>query len=775
MNPRMEFREENRLDSRSPDTNAFGLHDLDIVAQITDALVITDFDGRVRFWNAGAERIYGVRGDEILGEPLIRSHHAELPNGQAEEQVLAQVKNDGRWAGEAIHHLRGGRDLYVELEISLFRDPDGAPNGFLSVIRDATMRRAEELAREATAEGAREQTQRDWIELRKNTSLLESFLHNLPVSAYVKDEHGRYLFHNPASLELVPTLGDSAGKSDEELFGPEIAARYRASDAIVLHSDKPTRATETLAIGGTEYNLLTVKFPVVAESGKRFIAGFSVDISDNLRELRELANSIPDIVWRCNAAGEAEFLSERWEEFTGVPTKESTGTRWMSQVHPDDLNEMESNWLAALKSGEPMNTQFRLRRRDGAYRWFMARARRYTGADGRSYWYGSSTDITSEREALGALGESERSLRELADSLPQLIWVANAQGDNTYCNRQFRDYTGSPTTALSGSKWHEIIHPDDLSSTVEKWSHSLRTGAPFLNEYRLRRKDGEYRYFLARAVSLRDASGAVERWMGSSTDIHDQKLAEAALRRSEKLVTAGRLAATIAHEINNPLAAVMNALYLARHDPSVTESVRTSLDIADQELSRAAHIVTQSLRFHRQSTAPAPANVAELLESVFVLFAPRFKQSAISVEREFAANTVLRCHGDDLRQVFANLISNALDATPRGGRLRMRVSNGHAWNDPSRGGVRIAIADTGHGIPRDVRKRLFEPFMTTKEAVGTGLGLWVSAEIVRKHGGTIQVHSRAVGTTGTVFSLFFPHDGIEAQLTAKSARVGEAT
>jgi signal transduction histidine kinase len=250
--------------------------------------------------------------------------------------------------------------------------------------------------------------------------------------------------------------------------------------------------------------------------------------------------------------------------------------------------------------------------------------------------------------------------------------------------------------------------------------------------------------------------GEVERWIGTLTDIHDQQLAEEALRKTEKLAATGRLAASIAHEINNPLEAVTNALYLALQ-MEVSNEAREYLKLAEQELARVAQVTTQTLRFHRQSTAAVSCDVSAVLDSALSLYLSRFRAKGIEVERDYRPHAPLLCYPDELRQVFANLIGNALDATGSGGRLALRVRP-----SPVFCGVRVIIADTGHGIPAELRSRVFEAFLSTKQDTGTGLGLWVSEGIIRKHQGRISLRSRTDAPSGTVFSILLPNEQLSS-------------
>jgi PAS domain S-box-containing protein len=366
-------------------------------------------------------------------------------------------------------------------------------------------------------------------------------------------------------------------------------------------------------------------------------------------------------------------------------------------------------------------------------------------------------DLSAQRQAERKSQEREQRFSALAESLPQLVWASAPNGDRIYTNRRYSEYTGLTPDQLLGATWIQLLHPDDIHRTDELWKHSMITGNPYLNEYRIRRHDGLYRSFLVRAIPVRNDAGEIQRWLGSATDIHDQKIAEESLRRTEKLAATGRLAASIAHEINNPLEAVTNALYLALLDTSLAPDTRTYLRMADQELARVAQVTTQTLRFHRQSVAAASVDLADIMDSAFSLFSPRFEACQIEVRREYTPGQMLFCRGDEIRQVFANFLSNALDATRAGGRLRIRIRPGCSWEATPRPGLRVTFADTGHGIPIHLHRSIFEPFVSTKDDTGTGLGLWVSDGIVQKHGGRIALRSRTSDTLhGTVFTLFFP-------------------
>jgi signal transduction histidine kinase len=240
------------------------------------------------------------------------------------------------------------------------------------------------------------------------------------------------------------------------------------------------------------------------------------------------------------------------------------------------------------------------------------------------------------------------------------------------------------------------------------------------------------------------------------------RLQEAELLRSEKTAETGRLAASIAHEINNPLESLTNLLYLLQASPSLDNTARQWADLADQELRRIAHITKQMLAFYRVSTRPVPFSLAAILDEVLGLFEPKLTARKIYVRKRYTGEGALVGFPSEIRQLFANLIGNAIEATGRHGMLRVHLYESCDWRNSARRGIRISIADTGAGIAAENREKIFQPFFTTKGEAGTGLGLWVSRGIVAKHEGTIRFRSNLwPGHSGTIFAVFLPFAAAE--------------
>ncbi len=241
--------------------------------------------------------------------------------------------------------------------------------------------------------------------------------------------------------------------------------------------------------------------------------------------------------------------------------------------------------------------------------------------------------------------------------------------------------------------------------------------------------------------------------------VRQQAQAEEALRRTEKLAVAGRLAATIAHEINNPLEAVINLVWLLQN-LELSDQAQQYLRTVQEELARVAHITKQTLGFYHESSRLEPILVSDLIEDVLAVFAARIRNKAVRVHRDFEPSLSVLGRASELRQIFANLVGNSIDAVPQHGVIRIRVS---AAQSGGRHGVRILFGDNGPGIPKANRDKIFEAFFSTKGAVGTGLGLWVVKDLVAKHSGSIQVRSSNGASRGwTVFSVFLPANGAES-------------
>ncbi len=406
-------------------------------------------------------------------------------------------------------------------------------------------------------------------------------------------------------------------------------------------------------------------------------------------------------------------------------------------------------------------------------------------------------DVTEAHDASQALREREARFRTLAEAMLNHVWTARPDGGLDWFNGRVYDYSGAGPGALDGDGWTRIVHADDLGEAAARWAEALASGQPYETEFRLRRADGEERWHIARAVAQRGEDGAIVRWIGTNTDIHEQKtatqalaelnatleqqveqrtaelmVAEAALRQSQKMEAVGQLTGGLAHDFNNLLAGISGSLDLLelRTKQGRIDTLPRYLDAAQGAARRAAALTQRLLAFSRRQTLdPRPININRLVGEMEELIR-RTVGPGVEIEVVGAGGIWLTLvDPNQLENALLNLCINARDAMPDGGRLTIETAN--KWLDdraakarelPPGQYVSLCVTDTGTGMSPEVKARAFDPFYTTKPlGQGTGLGLSMIYGFVRQSGGQVRIYSE-VGQ-GTTMCLYLPrHLGAEA-------------
>jgi len=365
--------------------------------------------------------------------------------------------------------------------------------------------------------------------------------------------------------------------------------------------------------------------------------------------------------------------------------------------------------------------------------------------------------LRKSASAAAEMRESAMRFHALADNIPQLAWMADEHGRRFWYNQRWLDYTGTTIQQMEGMGWEQLHHPEHRDRVIEGIRRSWERGEDWEDTFLLRGKDGTYRWFLTRAVPIRDEYGHVSRWFGTNTDVSDRMQTEEALRRSEKLAAVGRVVATVAHELNNPLTIAINHVFLAQHDPN--DATRSKhLERADIELRRASTLANRTLSFYAGSTSQQVLVMDVLVHEVLDLFTTAFAERGIAVRQELASDCAVIGSRQELWQVLVNLLSNALDAIGENGLIRVRLETAASLpaNDAF---VRLTVADSGCGIEAEIRKKVFDPFFTTKAS--SGLGLWIAKGIVEHHHGMIRLRScTQAGHSGTVVSVTIPRSNM---------------
>ncbi len=384
--------------------------------------------------------------------------------------------------------------------------------------------------------------------LRASELRFRTMISAFPNLSYETDADGVNIFTSDQWRAYTGmTVEESAGTGFIRAYHPDeaedVLAQWRAAVRLGASFERKCRIRR--ADGSYRWFLNRAQPGRDAEGRIVRWAGSLTDIDDLIRaeerarenelRFRTMISAVPSLTFEADVDGNNTFASDQWLTYTGMTAEETAGIGYVRAFHPDDAEDVTARWFAAMRSGTLFESRHRIRAADGSYRWFLCRALPARDAEGRLVrWAGSLVDIDDLVQAGEALRESEGRFRQLAESLPQLVWTCRADGWCDYFSPQWIAYTGIPEAEQLGFGWLQQLHPDDREPTIAAWNKTVATSEPLDVEYRIRRNDGVYRWFKGRALALRDSGGKVVKWFGSNTDINDQKQAERALIESEE-------------------------------------------------------------------------------------------------------------------------------------------------------------------------------------------------------------------------------------------------
>jgi PAS domain S-box-containing protein len=494
-------------------------------------------------------------------------------------------------------------------------------------------------------------------------------------------------------------------------------------------------------------------------------------------DTRLIVENMPGLAWSTDAEGNFKFVNQSVMDYVGKPPEDlsriegSNDFGWRQVVHPDDADHSVEQWLNCLRAETPYEIEHRVRRFDGAYRWFRAVGRPSRDRRGSiTGWYGTTIDIDDRKQAEDALRKSEQQLRLLIDTIPALVWCATPDGEPSYLNKRLMDYIGftldnfdDPENGSPRSvALQAVVHPDDIPVLDQRWTHSVTTGESFILRYRLRRADGAFRWVDGRGEPLHDHQGSVVQWYCVNVDIDDATRMQDALRStSDKLARASQAAslaeisASIAHEVNQPLAAIVANSHACQQwlsaEPPNFQRARVTMGRVIRDAKSAADIMSRTRAlFQRRALIKTPLNLNEVISEVLQVMNDEANARDISLHTDLEIDLPsIAADRIQMQQVLVNLIRNGIDemesvdVAPKSISIRSCLDGSRM--------VLVEIRDRGRGV--EDPERIFEPFFTTKEN-GMGMGLAISRSIVEAHEGRLWAVQNDHG--GTTFNFTLP-------------------
>ncbi len=720
------------------------------------------------FRGEGTVRVADIRQDPRYGE-----NPPGLPPGQLRVRSYLAVPVVSR-SGEVIGGL-----FYGHSQIGVFTERaerllDGLAAQAAIAIDNARLFETAQLER-ASAEESR--------------THLRAIIETTPECVKLVARDGTLLDMNSVGLSLVGAdcMGDVVGKSIYDVIAPEDRERFREFNEQVCRGQQGTLEFEIVGMKGTRRQMQTHAAPLRHESGQTVQLAVARDITERKRteealrrseaEFRGLANAVPQLVWMANPDGGIFWYNDRWYEYTGTTSEQMEGWGWQSVHDPTFLPAVLDGWKSSIATGQPFEMTFPIRGADGIFRPFLTRVVPVSDPQGNiKRWFGTNTDVSVEVNARQELRRNQERLHTALLASQRLAAIVESSDDAIIS----KDLTGVVTSwnpcaeRMFGYKAEEIVGrpittiiPPELHEDEHRILEAIARGERIEHFETIRlKKSGEHIEVSLTISPIKDDQGNVIGAAKISRDITQRRRAERTLQMTEKLASVGRLAATVAHELNNPLEAVTNFIYLAQTTENLPPVAAEYLTMADRELERVSHIAQQTLGFYRDTASMGKVDLRESLNDVLRVFDSKLRYKSIETDIVFDRDLQIEALGGEVRQVFANLISNAIDASPNNGIIKVRAK---AVRKRGAAFAQVTFADRGYGIPEKLKKSIFTPFFTTKSDVGTGLGLWVTKGLVEKHGGRIAFRSKQL--RGTAFTVQFPlravaHGGEQHRATA---------
>ncbi|MDO7854684.1 PAS domain-containing sensor histidine kinase [Hymenobacter convexus] len=613
-------------------------------------------------------------------------------------------------------------------------------------------------------------------ELERTRTDFTALANNMAQLAWMADPAGLIFWYNQQWYDYTgATLEEALSQEWFRMYHPDHMAAVNARYLAAIAGGEAYEDTFPLRRHDGEYRWFLSRARPIRDAATGEVLrwfGTNTDVtelrrlqerlSESEEELRIQAESIPQQVWTARPDGTVDFYNHRTAAYVGQSMEKDGAAHWLEFVHPDDRDLMQARWQQAIASQRYYEAEFRLRRYDGEYRWFLGQAQARRAPGGQvAKWYGTNTDVHQQRLLQEQVLAGQTRFQQLLETLPQMAWTSRPDGRISYYNQRWYDFTGATFEELRDWGWEQFMHPDDQPASLRRWLHSLHTGEPFETENRWRNQQGEYRWFLVRAEAIRDSSGAVVLWVGANTDVQDFKQAQLQLQeQNARLLRTNEdldnFVYTASHDLKQPInnmAGIFEELTRTAYfrDPEAIKLI-SYFERALGQIFGTIDDLSAIVRGQRQQQEVPPEAVAlaPLATEIINSLQDQVTQLGATFELDFDTCPTITFVRPNLQSMLYNLISNSLKYADPNRAPVVRLSS---TPDAVSGRPILTVADNGLGIDMerygDQLFQLFRRFHTHTE--GTGMGLYLVNRIVQIHGGRLEVSS-AVGE-GTTFRI----------------------
>jgi PAS domain S-box-containing protein len=744
-----------------------------ITDNATLALFVMDERQQCVFMNPAAEKLTGFTLREIQGQPLHDVIHHTRPDGspypRCECPIDQAFPQNNCEQGEEVFVHKDGHFYHVAFTASPVRDEHGLPTGTVIEVRDITQEKQTRAA------------------LEESEHFYRQMLESVPGMTFTTRPDGYCDYQSLQWEEFtgVP-MAEHMGWGWNKLLHPDdrdrAAAAWRATVEGQSNYDLEYRVRRH--DGQSEWFKVCAR-PIRDAAGtvvRWFGTAVNVDklkhveqvLLENEAHLRHVLDNLLTFVGVLTPDGTLNHANRAPLEAAGIELPDVVGQKFWDTYWWSYSPELQDQVREAVKragQGEVVRFDAPVRMAENKRIWIDFQIAPLRDAEGRiTHLIPSAMDLTSRRQAEEELRESEARFRLLADNISQFAWITDAAGQIFWFNKRWYEYIGTSFDEVQGDGWRQFNHPDHVERVTKKYQQHIAQGAPWEDVFPLRSKNGEYRWFLSRALPIHDQAGNIKRWFGTNTDITAQRQAEDALREADQ--RKDEFLATLAHELRNPLAPIANAVQILNLTGPADQVLRDATDVIERQVEHLTRLVNDLLDVSRISRGKLHVHLerlplATVLQVAIEASRPHLDSAGHQLHVELA-DPQLQVDADQVRlaQVFTNILNNAAKFTDPGGDIYVRSFVEQAE-------VVVSIKDTGRGIDPDHLPRLFEMFSQFHPALersqgGLGIGLSLVRGLVAMHGGSVEAKSEGLGR-GTELIVRLPRPTSDAPVEGSVA------